>query len=130
MPGSKCESNGDVAGVCGYSVTPSCLTFATVWTVARQAPLSMGFSRREYWGGLPCPPPGHLPDAGTEPASPVFPALPADSLPLNQQGSNVAGTTVLFTVLYCEVKNVFFCVSCLCVIYMKSIIDLLQYSSI
>ena len=38
--------------------------FATPWTVARQAPLSMGFSRQEYWSGLPCPPPGDLPDPG------------------------------------------------------------------
>ena len=36
--------------------------FATPWTVTRQAPLSMGFSRQEYWSGLPCPPPGGLPD--------------------------------------------------------------------
>ena len=43
--------------------------FATPWTVTRQAPLSMEFSRREHWNGLPCPPPGDLPDAGTEPAS-------------------------------------------------------------
>ena len=40
-----------------------------VWTVARQAPLSMGFSRQEYWSGLPCPPPGDLPDPGIEPTS-------------------------------------------------------------
>ena len=43
--------------------------FVTPWTVAHQAPLSMGFSRREYWSGLPCPPPGALPDPGIEPAS-------------------------------------------------------------
>ena len=42
---------------------------ATTWTVACQAPLSMGFSRQEYWGGLPCPPPGDSPDPGTEPVS-------------------------------------------------------------
>ena len=41
----------------------------TPWTVARQAPLSMGFSRQEYWSGLPCPPPGDFPDPGVEPAS-------------------------------------------------------------
>ena len=41
----------------------------TLWTVARQAPLSMGFSRQEYWNGLPCPPPGALPDPGIEPES-------------------------------------------------------------
>ena len=46
------------------SVTcPVCL-FATPWSVARQDPLSMGFSRQEYWSGLPFPPPGDLPDPG------------------------------------------------------------------
>jgi len=40
-----------------------------LWTVACQAPLSMGFSRYEYWSRLLCPPPGDLPDPGTEPAS-------------------------------------------------------------
>ena len=40
---------------------------ATLWTVARQAPLSMGFSRQEYQSGLPCPPVGDLPDPGIEP---------------------------------------------------------------
>ena len=46
--------------------------FATPLTVARQAPLSMGFSRREYWSGLPCPPPGYLPHPGIEPGSPAL----------------------------------------------------------
>ena len=51
------------------------LLFATPWTVAHQAPLSMGFSRQEYCSGLPCPPPGDLPDPVMEPASLTFPAL-------------------------------------------------------
>ena len=51
--------------------------FATPWTAACQAPLSMGFSRQEYWSGLPFPPPGDLPNPGIEPGSP---ALQADSL--------------------------------------------------
>ena len=46
----------------------------TPWTVAFQAPLSMGFSRQEYWSGLPFPPLGDLPDPGIEPMSPVSPA--------------------------------------------------------
>ena len=58
--------------------------FVTPWTVAHQAPLSMEFSRQEYWSGLPCPPPGDLPNAGSEPRSP---ALQADNLPLSHQGS-------------------------------------------
>ena len=45
--------------------------FATPWTVAYQAPLSMGFSRQEYWNGLPFPSPGDLPDPGIEPGSPT-----------------------------------------------------------
>ena len=49
--------------------------FATLWSVARQAPLSMGFSRQEYWSGLPCPPPGDLPNPGIEPESLMSPAL-------------------------------------------------------
>ena len=49
--------------------------FATLWPVARQAPLSMGFSRQEYWSGLPFAPAGGLPDPGMEPRSPETPAL-------------------------------------------------------
>ena len=49
--------------------------FAILWTGARQAPLSMGFSRQEYWSGLPCPPLGNLPNPGIEPSSLVSPAL-------------------------------------------------------
>jgi len=46
--------------------------FATPWTIARQALPSMGFSRQEYWSGLPFPSPGDLPDPGTETGSPAF----------------------------------------------------------
>ena len=53
-------------------VTKSCLTLVTPWTVARQAPLSMGFSRQEYWSGLPFPSPGDLPDPGIKPTSPAL----------------------------------------------------------
>ena len=49
--------------------------FATLWTVAPQAPLFMGFSRQECWSGWPCPPPGDLPDPGIEPESLMYPAL-------------------------------------------------------
>ena len=51
------------------------LLFATLWTVAHQAPLSVGFSRQEYWSGLQCSPPGDLPDPGIKPASLTSPAL-------------------------------------------------------
>ena len=49
--------------------------YVTLWTVAHQAPLSMGFSRQDSWSGLPFPPPGDLPDSGTEPVSLLSPAL-------------------------------------------------------
>ena len=58
--------------------------FATLSTVAHQAPLSTEFSRQEYWDGLPFPPPGDLPDPGIERSSP---ASQVDSLPLSHQGS-------------------------------------------
>ena len=70
----------DVVCVCALRL------FVTLWTVC-QAPQSMGPCRQEYWSGLPFPPPGDLPDPrnypdlGTEPASPVSPALQADCLP-------------------------------------------------
>ena len=60
--------------VCAKSLSHFQL-FATLCTVARQASLSMGFSRQEYWSGLPCPPPGDLPDPGTELLSLMSPAL-------------------------------------------------------
>ena len=61
---------------------------ATPWTVACQAPLSMGFSRQEYWRGLPCPPPGDLPKSGIEPASPAASLWKVDSLLLSQISLN------------------------------------------
>ena len=54
--------------------------FVTPWTVARQAPLSMGFFRQECWSGLPFPTPGDHPGPGIKPSSPVSPALKVDSL--------------------------------------------------
>ena len=62
----------------GGLVAESCPTLATPWTVARQAPLSMGFSRPEYWSGFLFPSPGDLTDPGIELRSP---ALQADALP-------------------------------------------------
>ena len=58
-------------------------SFVTLCAVARQSPLSVGFSRPECWSGLPCPSPGDLPDPGIQPMSL---ALQVDSLLLNQQG--------------------------------------------
>ena len=66
----------------------SCLTLATRWTVAHQAPLSMGSSRQEYWSGLQFPTPGDLPNLGIEPKSP---ALQAASLPFEPPGKHIIG---------------------------------------
>ena len=58
--------------ICGGLVTKSCPTLVTSWTVVCQAPLSMGFSRQEYWSGLPFPAPGDLPNPRIEPRSPAL----------------------------------------------------------
>ena len=60
---------------CMLSLFSCVQLFATPWTVACQAPLSMGVPRQEYWSGLPCPTPGDLPNPGTELMSLVSPAL-------------------------------------------------------
>ena len=80
MKSSRCLQR--VCGGVGL-VTKSCPTLVTPWTVARRAPLSMGFSRQEYWSGLPFPSPGDLPNPGMESGSP---ALQADSLSTETQG--------------------------------------------
>ena len=70
-------------------------SFATPWTVTRQAPLSMGFPGQDYWSGLPPPSPGDLSNPGIESVSPE---LQVDSSPLSHQGSPYANTlTVLYT---------------------------------
>ena len=77
--------------------------FATPWTVACQAPLSMGFPRQEYWSGLRFPPPRDLPNPGNELKSP---ALQADSLPLSHQGRSepqVAAVEVCRFIQSCRV---------------------------
>ena len=61
--------------VCVLSNFSYVLLLVTLWTVSPQAPLSMGFSRQEYWSGLPFPPPGDLPDLGVKSASLKSPAL-------------------------------------------------------
>ena len=75
----------------GSLVAKTCLTLVTPCTVARQAPLSLGFPRQEYWCGLPFPSLGDLPDPGIEAESPI---LQADSLLLSHQGRpTVCGVT-------------------------------------
>ena len=76
--------SGDGCGCDGGLVTNSCPALSTPWTVAHQAPLSMGLPRQEYWSGLPFPSLGDLPNPGVEPESPT---LQADSFLLNHQRS-------------------------------------------
>ena len=71
----------------GGLVTKSCPSLATPWTIACQAPQSIGFSRQEYWSGLPFHAPGDLPDPGIEPRSPVLQAV---SLPTELPGKPLA----------------------------------------
>ena len=74
------------ACVCAQSLSRVRL-FVTLWTVAHQAPLSMGFPRQECWSGLPFPSPGDLPDSGMEPASPLAPTLAGGFFTLSHLGS-------------------------------------------
>ena len=68
--------------------------FVTPWTIAYQAPLSMGFSRQEYWSGVPFPSPGDLPNPGIESRSP---ALEADALPSEPPGKPKRDVFMAFT---------------------------------
>ena len=84
----RLSSSSSIArySMCACMLSCFCLVwiFATLWTVAHQAPLSIGFSRQEYWSGLPFPSPGDLPDPRMEPGCPE---LQVDSSPLSHQGS-------------------------------------------
>ena len=77
----------------------------TSWTVAHQAPLSMGFSRQEYWSGLPCPPPGDLPDPGIETQSLMSPALAGRFF--------TTSVTREASVCVCVCAHIFGCAGCL-----------------
>ena len=99
MPEKREQSvNSDSAGQGGHILEQmilcacvlsrfSCVQlFATPWTGAHQAPLSMGFSRQEYWSGLLYPPPGDLPDPGIKPRSPASPELTGGFLTTSAPG--------------------------------------------
>ena len=73
---------------CVLSLFSHIQLFATLWTVAHQAPLSMGFSRQESWSGWPCTPPGDLPDPEIKPETLMSPALAAGSLTLAPPGKD------------------------------------------
>ena len=73
--------------VCFSTHAQLCLPLCNAKDCSRQAPLSVGFFRQEYWSGLPHPPPGDLLNPGIKSTSPVSPSLQGDSLPLRQWGS-------------------------------------------
>ena len=77
---------------------------AIPWTLSHQAPLSVGLSKQECWSGLPFPPPGDLPDPGTDPVSLVSPVLKTDSLPTVPPGKpmNTHYKEGIYEILYCS----------------------------
>ena len=75
--------------MCVCLVAQSGQLFVTKWTVAHQAPRSMGFPKQEHWNGLPFPPPGDGPQPGVKPASPLSPMLQAGSLSTEPLGKPV-----------------------------------------
>ena len=79
-----CKSNLFIVPVCA-KLLQSCPTLCGPTDLARHAALSLGFSRQEYWSGLPCPPPGDHPNPGIEMASLISLALAIASLPLGSQ---------------------------------------------
>ena len=102
---------------------------ATPWTVARQAPLSLRFSRQEYWRGLPCPPPGDLPNPEMESMSPALAGGFFTTAPPGDKTQNLCplGIYILETKTYILRPQLFVCVCvcvCVCVILVTHFSDL------
>ena len=100
----KDEKNHYTHNQYGVLVTSPVQLSGTPWMVAHQAPLSLGFSRQEYWSRLPFPPPGHLSHPGIEPKSPASANWQADSFllePLGKQRIGVYKKTASITPLLC-----------------------------
>ena len=102
-----------------------CRTLYNPWTVAHLAPPSMGLARQEHCSGLPCPPPGDLPDPGVKPESLGPPALAGELLYHCATWEALLHCAVLFKVPFYKIENVFIFVCFLHIIYVKSIINLL-----
>ena len=88
-----------LAYMCACSVV---LDSATPWTVACQAPLSMGFSRQENWNGLPFPSPGDLPHSGIKPVFPASPAMQAHSFTTGPLGKSILIGLFIFLCSSCN----------------------------
>ena len=86
------DNSENLTRVCVLSRFSHVQLLATLWAAACQAPLCMGFSRQEYWSGLPCTPPGDLPDRWREPASLTSPAL-AGGFFIRTKGENLSEST-------------------------------------
>ena len=87
----------------------------TPWTVAHQAPLSMGFSRQECWSGFPMPPPGALPDPGMEPTSLMSPVLADGFFTTSATWEALANSiSVPFFWLYWDITDITYCLSSRC----------------
>ena len=91
----------DKCSMCLCAQSLSCVQlFATWWTVACKAPLSVGFSYQEYWSGLPFPSPEDFPNPRIEPESSVSPGSQTDSLLLSRQGIVITLCNYLFSQLF------------------------------
>ena len=86
-----CERSAWEMRVCMLSLFSHVQVFVTLWTIAHHAPLSMGFSRQEYWRGLSCPPTGDLPNPGIKPASLCLLHWQVGSLSLGPPGKPILG---------------------------------------
>ena len=102
-------------GACRLNCFNHIQLFATLWTGARQAPLSKGFSRQQNWSGLPCPPPAHLPNPGVEVISPTSPALAgiffiASATWETHLNIDIYTLALLYIFIYNKALNVYNCV--------------------
>ena len=93
-----CEEEGK-EGTCVLSRFSRVSHFVTLWTVPCQAPLFMGFSRQKYWSGLPCPPPGDLPDPEIEPTPLTSPALAGEFFTTSTTCGEGNGTPLQYSCL-------------------------------
>ena len=109
-----------VKTVCVCVQSLSCVwLFANPWGIARQAPLSMGFSRQEYWSGLPFPTLGDLPD----PDKPLSPSLQVVSLPLTHLGFPLVTTEIDSVEIFIECLNLPGCVFRSCSKYISPVLS-------
>ena len=110
---------------CACVISQLCQTLYNPWTVAHLAPLSTGLARQEHCSGLPCPPPGDLPDPGVKPQSLGPPTLAGELLYHCASREALLNCSVFFKVPFYKIKNIFIFVCFLHIIYVKSIINLL-----